>query len=62
MTNEQLLTIIISIIVLLGGLILVQTRAMRREMKQENLQIREDMRQMESRLEARMERMELQIG
>ena len=51
MTNQQLLTIIVSIIVPLGGLILVQSRALRR-----------DMAQMESRLESRIERMESQIG
>lgn len=51
MTNEQLLTIIVSIIVPLGGLILVQSRGLRRNMAQ-----------MESRLESRIERMESQIG
>ena len=51
MTNEQLLTIIVSIIVPLGGLILVQSRALRR-----------DIAQMESRLESRIERMESQIS
>ena len=51
MTNEQLLIIIFSIIIPLGGLILVQARAIRR-----------DMTQLESRLESRMDRMETRLG
>ena len=51
MTNEQLLTLIASILIPLGSLILVQGRALRR-----------DMTQLGSRLESRMDRMETRLG
>ena len=51
MTNEQLLTLIASILIPLGSLILVQARALRR-----------DITQLESRLESRMDRMETRLG
>ena len=44
MSNEQLFTIIVSTIIPLGGLILVQSRAMRRDMTQMEARLREDMR------------------
>lgn len=44
MTNQQLLTIILSIVIPLGGLALVQTRALRQEMTQVEARLREDMR------------------
>lgn len=42
MTNEQLLTIIISTLIPLGGLILVQSRSLRRDMTQMEARLRED--------------------
>ena len=58
MTNEQLLTIIISILIPLGGLILVQSRSLRRDMTQMEARLREDT----SQLGSRMDRIESQIG
>ncbi len=54
MTNEQLLTIIISIIIPLGGLILVQSRAIRSELREaarERGELRERMAHLEGLLE-----------
>ncbi len=47
MSNEQLLIIIVSIVIPLGGLILVQSRTMRRDLTQVEARLREDMRHLQ---------------
>ena len=62
---DQFMTLIATIVtatIALGGLILVQSRAMRREMTQMETRLREDMKQGESRLGSRMDRMETRLG
>ena len=64
MTNEQLLTIIISILtatIALGGLILGQSRAMRRKMTRMESRLGSRMERIESRLSGRIDGLESQI-
>ena len=63
MTNEQLLTIIISILtatIALGGLIVAQSRALRRDMTQRDMRLREDMKELRVEVRDLRDRMESQ--
>lgn len=61
-TNEQLLTIILSIIIPLGGLILVQSRSLRRDMAQLESRLESRIDRMETRLSGRIDGLDAQIG
>ena len=50
MSNEQLLTLIASILVPLGSLILIQARATRRDMKEETMHLRENMKELRGKI------------
>ena len=62
MTNQQLLTIILSIVVPLAGLVLVQSRALRRDISQVETRLREDLRQNTAQLRQDMKELRGEVS
>lgn len=62
MINQQLLTIILSIVIPLGGLVLVQARALRQDMTQVEARLREDMHQDTAQLHKNMKELRGEVS